>query len=146
MRRVVWIFAGLVVALYVVAIFLPIDPDERRPGTRLSGTLATDQNTDWSFIEGRTRAWLETRTPYLVPHSITVSAWADEGVLYVGCIACDTKNWPRNVARDDRVRIKVGDRIYQRRAIRITDDAERRDVLGPRAKRPGYALFRMDPR
>lgn len=146
MKRVAIVVAGLVVVLYLVAIFLPVDPAERRPGTRLSGGMADDQNTDWGFVEGRTRAWVETRTPYLVPHSITVSAWEDAGQLYVGCRECDTKVWPRRVERDDRVRVKIGDSIYDRRAIRITDPDERADILGPAAGRPGFAVFRMDPR
>lgn len=146
MKRVAVVVAVLVVVLCVLAIYLPVDPVERRPGTGLSGELAADQNTDWAFVEGRTRAWVETRTRYLVPHSITVSAWADDGKLYVGCRQCDTKTWPRNVARDDRVRVKIGDSVYERRAIRITDPAERAAVLGPAADRPGFAVFRMDPR
>ena len=146
MKRIALVVAVAVVVLYVTAIVLPVDPEERRPGTRLSGGLAVDQDTDWSFVEGRTRAWVETHTRYLVPHSITVSAWADDGELYVGCRECDTKIWPRNVARDDRVRIKIGDSIYKRRAIRITDPDERAAVLGPAASRPGFAVFRMDPR
>ncbi|MDE0037379.1 MAG: hypothetical protein OXU77_07435 [Gammaproteobacteria bacterium] len=146
MKRVAVVVAVLVIVLYVIAIVLPIDPVERRPGTGLSGTLAVDQDTDWAFIKGRTRAWVETRTRYLVPHSITVSAWADDGKLYVGCRECDTKVWPRNVARDDRVRIKIGDSIYERRAVRITDPEQRAAVLGPGAGRPGFAVFRMDAR
>ena len=146
MKRGAVVLAVLVVVLYVLAIYLPVDPVERRPGTGLSGELAADQNTDWAFVDGRTRAWVETRTRYLVPHSITVSAWADDGKLYVGCRQCDTKTWPRNVARDDRVRIKIGDSIYERRAIRINDTDERAAVLGPAAERPGLAVFRMDPR
>lgn len=146
MKRVAVLVAVLVVVLCVLAIYLPVDPVERRPGTGLSGELAADQNTDWAFVDGRTRAWVETRTRYLVPHSITVSAWADDGKLYVGCRQCDTKTWPRNVARDNRVRVKIGDSVYERRAIRITDPAERAAVLGPAADRPGFAVFRMDPR
>ena len=146
MKRIAVVVAALVVVLYAIAIVLPVDPVERRPGTSLSGDLAVDQDTDWGFVEGRTRAWVETRTRYLVPHSITVSAWANDGKLYVGCRECDTKTWPRNVARDDRVRIKIGDSIYERRAIRITDADERAAVLGPAAGRPGLAVFRMDLR
>ena len=146
MKRVAVLVAVIVVVLCILAIYLPVDPVERRPGTGLSGELAADQNTDWAFVDGRTRAWVETRTRYLVPHSITVSAWADDGKLYVGCRQCDTKTWPRNVARDNRVRVKIGDSVYERRAIRITDPAERAAVLGPAADRPGFAVFRMDPR
>ena len=146
MKRILIVAGVIALVLYLVAIVLPVDPVERRPGTSLSGDLAVDQDTDWGFVEGRTRAWVETHTRYLVPHSITVSAWADDGKLYVGCRECDTKTWPRNVARDDRVRIKIGDSIYERRAIRITNADERAAVLGPAAGRPGFAVFRMDPR
>jgi len=146
MKRIVFAIVGLLIALYILAIFLPIDPVERRPGTRLGGELAAEQDTDWAFVTERTRAWVETRTSYLVPHSITVSAWADGGQLYVGCRECDTKTWPKNVARDDRVRVKIGGEIYLRRATRITDSAEREAVLKAAAARPGFAVFRMDPR
>ena len=146
MKRIAAAIVAVLAALYLVAIFLTFDPVERRPGTRLSGELSTDQDTDWAFLEGRTRAWVETRTWYLVRHSITVSAWAADGILYVGCRQCDTKRWPKNVARDNRVRIKIGDAIYERRAVRITDPAQRQAVLGPRMPGPGFAVFRMDPR
>ncbi|MDE0420928.1 MAG: hypothetical protein OXK76_08575 [Gammaproteobacteria bacterium] len=146
MKRIAIVLVGLVVVLYGAAILVPVDPEERRPGTRLSGATAPEQETDWAFVEGRVRAWVETRTAYLIPHSITVSAWADGGHLYVGCRDCDTKTWPKNVARDNRVRVKIGNAIYERRAIRITDPDDRRAVLGPAADRTGFAVFRMDPR
>ena len=145
MKRIALIVVGPLVVLYLVALFLPVDPDERRPGTRLTGDLATDQDTHWSFVEDRTRAWVETRTWYLVPHSITVSAWADDGTLYVGCRDCPTKRWPKNVARDNRVRVKIGEAIYLRRAVRL-DESQRQAVLNTREPPPGFAVFRMDPR
>ena len=145
MKRILLTFVAVVVVLYVGLIYIPMDPEERRPGMRLSGETAA-QDTDWSFLEGRTRAWLETRTWYLIRHSITVSAWAYDETLYVGCRACDTKVWPKHVARDDRVRLKIGDEIYTRRAVRITDPAEQRALMGGRDVGPGYALFRLDPR
>ncbi len=137
---------AVVIVLYVALIYIPIDPEERRPGTRLSGDSASVQDPDWSFLQGRTQAWLETRTWYLIPHSITVSAWADDGTLYVGCSRCDTKTWPKHVARDNRVRLKIGDEIHLRRAVQVTDPAELQAAMGGREVAPGYALFRMDPR
>ena len=137
---------AVVIVLYVALIYIPIDPEERRPGTRLSGDSASVQDPDWSFLRGRTQAWLETRTWYRIPHSITVSAWADDGALYVGCSRCDTKTWPRHVARDNRVRLKIGDEIHLRRAVQITDPAELQAAMGEREIRPDFALFRMEPR
>ena len=146
MKRIALIVMAVVVVVYLGLILVPVDPVERRPGMGLSGDLASAQDTDWSFLDGRTQAWLEMHTWYVIPHSITVSAWADDGVLYVGCRACDTKVWPKHVARDDQVRIKIGDELYERRAVRITDPAEREKIMGERGARPGYALFRLDPR
>ena len=100
LKRIALVILSLLILVYLAAIFVPFDPKDRRPGTRLSGDLAEDQNPDWSFIEGRSRAYVETRTLYLIPHSITVSSWSTDGLLYVGCGACDTKYWPKNVARD----------------------------------------------
>lgn len=146
MKRVVLILVAIVIAVYVALIIIPFDPEERRPGLGLSGDLAAAQDTDWSFLQGRTQAWLEMHTWYLIPHSITVSAWADDGTLYVGCSRCDTKVWPNHVARDDRVRLKIGDDLYMRRAVRITDPAELQGAMGGRDVGSGYALFRIDPR
>ncbi len=146
MKLIAMIVVAIVIVIYVGLIFIPMDPVERRPGIGLSGDVAPVQGTDWSFLQGRTQAWLEMRTWYLIPHSITVSAWADAGTLYVGCSRCDTKVWPNHVARDDRVRLKIGDDIYLRRAVRITDPAELQAAMGDREVRSGYALFRMAPR
>ncbi len=102
---------------------------------------------DWSLLGGgRIKVWVETRTPYLIPHSVTAMAWVDGGALYVGCRSCDGKYWSRNVRSDPFVRIKIGDFLYRRRAVRL-DDAERRRVLRiPEAETlPDAAVFRMDP-
>lgn len=143
--RVALIVLAVVIVSYVGLIYLPFDPDERRPGTRLSGDVAAVQDADFLFPRGM-RAWLETRTWYLIRHSVTVTPFVRDGILYVGCRACDTKVWPKYVARDDRVRLKMGEDIYERRAVRITDPAEREKIMGGRDVGPGYAVFRMDPR
>ena len=137
---------GILVLLFIAAINIPFDPEERRPGTRLSGSLAENQDTDWSFLTGRSKIYVETRTPWLIPHSITVNCWVEESVLYVGCRACDTKRWPKNVARDNRVRLQVEGKLYERTAIRL-DDTQRRNILQIPAEEPlpDIAVFRMDP-
>ena len=139
---------GLLVILYIAAIVVPYDPVERQPGIGLSGSLAEVQNPDWSILGGgRTMVWVETRTWYLIRHSITAMAWTHGEHLYVGCRSCDGKYWSGNVRRDDRVRLKIGDELYERQAVRL-NDADRRAVLGvPEGERlPDRAVFRMDPR
>lgn len=140
--------AVVVVAVLVVLFAVPIDPIERIPGTRLAGELAADQNPDWSGYTRRQIA-VETRTGYGIPHSVTTTSWVTDGEFYVPCARCEGKRWPGNVARDDRVRLKIDGEIYERRAVRITDAEERLRVLGAvgRDGRGGTtAVFRMEPR
>jgi hypothetical protein len=147
MKRAVLIALAVLVLVYIGAIFVPLDPAGTRPGTGVSGNLAEIQNTDWSFLSDRNQIYVETRTRYLVPHSITVNSWVADGTLYVGCRACDAKYWPTNVARDDRVRLKIGDDVYERRAIRLNDELRRKALGVPAAEPlPDMAVFRMDPR
>jgi len=149
-KRAVLIVVAVLVAAYVVALLVPYEPDERRPGTRLGGPLAADQDTDWSFREpGRMQIFVETATWYGIPHSVTTTSWIVDGDLYVPCNACATKRWPKNVARSPDVRLKVGGEIYERRAVRITDEAEQQRVfgaLGAGQSRPGRWVFRMEAR
>ena len=145
MKKAALAIFGVLVLVYIAAIFIPINPNEQQPGTRLSGNFADDQNPDWSFMEGRTRAYIETRSLYLIPHSITVSSWSQNGQLYVGCRACDTKYWPKNVVRDPNIRIKIDDKIYQRRAVRLSDE-ERDEIIESDKSMPGMGLFRIDLR
>ncbi|MCZ6617065.1 MAG: hypothetical protein O7E57_02950 [Gammaproteobacteria bacterium] len=145
MKKIALIFVGVLITLYIAAIFVPFEPDERRPGTRLGGDLAHVQDTDWSFLQGRNQIFVETRTWYLIPHSVTTTSWVADGAFYVPCGSCDSKRWPKNVERDPRVRLKINESIYERRAIRITDPEERRRLMRIRLPE-GVALYRMDPR
>ena len=150
MKRAVLIVVAVLVAAYLVALSVPYEPDERRPGTRLGGPLAAHQDTDWSFRSpGRMQIFVETATWYGIPHSVTTTSWIVDGDLYVPCNACATKRWPKNVARNPDVRLKVDGQIYERRAVRITDEAEQQRVfeaLGAGADRPGRWVFRMETR
>ncbi len=149
MKRAALIAVGFLLILYAAAIFVPFEPEERRPGTRVTGEVAEVQDTDWSFLHGRNLIVVETRTWYLVPHSVTTTSWVVDETLYVPCARCGSKRWPKNVQRDPRVRLKIGDQLYERRAILITDAAERRRILRTpdgESLPEGVAVYRMDPR
>ena len=149
------VLTGLIVLILVVyglAMAIPLDPEEQRPGLKLSGELAEDQVGDWSSYGGPNKIWVQTNTWYGVPHSVTTISFATNGAFYVPCRDCDTKRWPRNVARDPRVRLKINGELYDRTAVRITDAAELSQVqavLGGMmggGSAEGIAVFRMDPR
>jgi hypothetical protein len=65
-------------------------------------------------------------------HSVTILCVAPEGHLYVIARHAPRKRWVQNAVRDPRVRIAVGDELYEGRAVRLDDDpddAESRAVV-----------------
>ncbi len=135
--------------LFIVATVVPLDPQERRPGLNLSGELAAEQNPDWSFLRGRNKIYVQMNTWYFLPHSITTTSWSRDGQLFVPCGRCATKNWPNHVARDNRIRLKVRGKLYDRIATRLLDDADIRAAMNTADGEPlpnGVWVYRMDPR
>ena len=113
-RLAAWI-AGVLVVAVLVFLSAPIDPMGRIAGTRLGGPPAADQDPTWTDY-GRRQIAVETRTAYGIRHSVTTTSWVADGNLYVPCARCDGKRWPANVARDNRVRLKIDGEIYRRHA------------------------------
>jgi hypothetical protein len=149
MKKATFIVVAVLLVLYVAAIFVPVDPVEQRPGTRLAGEWVETRDVDWSFVEGRKQIYVQSNTWYLVPHSVTTTSWVVDGEYYVPCGWCATKRWPRLVAADPNVVIKVDGKLYARRAVLIEDDADRRRILGvPDGDElpDAVEVYRMDPR
>src|SRR5579862_3530677 len=110
------------------------------PGLWLSGQLVTTPVTDWSFATQYRTDKLQTRTWYLIPHSVTTGFIVHNGQLYLtsmfaaGVPFPQGKSWTTNVMRDPHVRVKFGDNLYDCVLSPVTDPDERAAVLGPRAK------------
>ncbi len=147
MKRVLLVVAALIVGFCIVALLVPVDPEERRPGTRLSGSVA-DAPSDWAeLIEPRTKVYVQTSTWYMVPHSVTTVSFALDGDLYIPCARCGTKRWPKNVSRDPNVVVKVRDSLYERRAVRVKDPLVLQKLFADRLPEMyDLCLFRMEPR
>src|SRR5579862_5521080 len=108
------------------------------PGLWLKGDLVTTPVTDWSFVEqiphpGRSlnTVLIETRTPYYIPHSVRTMPTVRNGVLFIrshqdrmNVPFPNDKSWTADVARDPRVRIKIGDKLYEATLVLVTDRAE----------------------
>src|SRR5512138_3853539 len=98
-------------------------PKDRRPGLRLSGEVVAEPVADWSFTNDVREIFVETRTWYGIPHSVTTVVVAHNGTLYVPSVYMEggtfpeARFWNRNVARDPRVRLKIGERIFERKAV-----------------------------
>src|SRR3984957_13342072 len=115
-----------------------------RPGLWLKGEVVTTPVTDWSFVDkvehpGRTinTVLVETRTPYFIPHSVRTIPSVRDGRLYIRSHQDrmdlqfpHDKSWTSNVARDPRVRIKIGDKLYEATMVLVTDRAQATAFLG----------------
>ena len=154
-------------AALAVALLVACAPHDRRPGLWLSGEVVREPISDWSFTDPVQLIFVETRTWYGIPHSVTTVCAAEGGSLYVPSVYSDegefpdARFWNRNAVRDPRVRLQIGDKLYERRAVVVDDEAERATALAafarkypfwhdltqkPEAERPRVYLFRMDPR
>jgi hypothetical protein len=100
-----------------------IDPSDERPGFGLSGEVAQQPVQDWSFAADAKEIFIETATPYFIPHSVTIWCVTLDNQLYVGAWEADTKRWVANVARDPNVRLKIGDKVYEQKLEPIVDAA-----------------------
>jgi hypothetical protein len=115
-----------------------------RPGLWLKGEVVTTPVTDWSFVDkvehpGRSinTVLVETRTPYFIPHSVRTMPFVRSGVLYIRSHQDrmdvqfpSDKSWTSNVARDPRVRIKIGDKLYEATMVLVSDRAQAIAILG----------------
>ena len=73
MKKAATVSLSLIIVGYMLAIFLPVNPDEARPGTRLSGDVAKGE-INLSSIKGVKLVTVQTSTWYLIPHSVTVTS------------------------------------------------------------------------
>jgi hypothetical protein len=149
MKKGVISLLAIVLGLYLLAVLVPIEPAEQRPGTRLSGDTVDSGTVDWSFIEGRKQIFVQTNTWYLIPHSVTTTSWVLDGELYVPCGACATKRWPRNVATDANVVLKIDEHLYERKAVLIVDPHEKHQILAVPHGHDlpgGVEVYRMESR
>jgi hypothetical protein len=149
MKTLAKIVGAILVCLVLVLVVLritglnPIGDIPGRgnyPGLWLSGEVVTTPVTDWSFASQYKTDKVQTRTWYLIPHSVTTGHIVYNGQLYLtsnfaaGVPFPQGKSWVKNVMRDPHVRLKFGDKLYDCVLSHVTDPNERVAVLGSRAK------------
>ena len=146
LRKLFFGAATIVAVLYFAAMAIPLNPDEQRPGTRLPGNLVEESQIDWSFMQPRQKVYVQTNTWYGIPHSVTTVSFVVDGELYIPCGWCATKRWPKNVAADPNVVVKVGDSLFPRKAVEVTDSEIVKDLFAQMdINADGVAVYRMDP-
>ena len=145
--------AGLIVVcvvlLVVVLSVTGLEPRQRTPGLWLKGNVVTAPVTDWSFTDKVDTVEVQTRTWYLVPHSVTTYCVALNGRLYLdsfyraGAEYPHGRSWNENVARDPHVRLKIGNNLYDVTLAHDTDPALKTAVLQLVAKK--YPQLKIPP-
>jgi hypothetical protein len=155
MKIVGRIFGGILITLVVLLVifrFIGLDPGERTPGLWLSGPTATEPVNDWSFVNDASKVetvMVQTRTWYLIPHSVRTNVFSHEGQLYLtssyrpGMVFPRDRAWNRNFMRDPHVRIKIAGKIYDRVLHVITDENARAEILQSKWKK--YPDMKPDP-
>ncbi len=142
---------ALVTALLLTACG-PLGPI---PGGRLHGEVVPGPVEDWSFSDAHQTIQVETRPGF--PHSVTTICFTHGGKLYVPASNPTRKSWPYYLLEDPHVRLKIGDKVYLGRAVRVTDpsltdalfdSAEKKYpqiAETPREDRPEVWAFRIEP-
>ena len=139
--KVVGVIVVCLVLLLVVLSITGFGPHGNTPGLWLKGNLVMTPVTDWSFTDNIETANVQTRTWYLIPHSVTTYCASYMGQLYLTSIYKEGltyphgRSWNEDVARDPHVRIKLGDQLYDRTLTLVTDPAERAGVLAAKRKK-----------
>ncbi len=147
--------ARLVIAPCVLAL-LGTGPCGPVPGGRLDGPVAQAPVADWAWSNAFERCQLEVSLQG-EPHSLLASCYADGPELWVGSVASGYKRWVEAVAREPRVRVRIAGRVFELRARRVEEPAERLRAGRARARKyegrdPGpeltlpddYAVFALE--
>jgi len=137
MKKLVRTLGVIVVCLMLLLVVLSITglgPHDRTPGLWLKGNVVTTPVTDWSFTENIPVIQIQTKSAYLLPHSVNINCLNYNGQLYLVSVypAGTTHSWNENVIRDPHVRLKIGDQVYDRMAVLVADPAEQEGVMQAR--------------
>ena len=170
--RATRVLGGVLAAIAVVfaAAYLAgaIQPTpEGRPGMKLGGEVVREPVSDWGFSDADALVELESNAPWGLAHSVTVVCASTGAQLYVPSVYSEGGGWPearrwnRNVVRDPNVRIRIAGKLYERRALLVTVEAERAAAFAafapkydawakwhaaPPSERPNIAFVRLDSR
>lgn len=124
------------------------------PGGALSGQPAPPPAA-WGDALGGERAFCEIESRPADPHSIQLECFVVDGALYVQShrwALADwwpTESWAAIWLAQPDVRVRIGERLYDLRAVRVDDPAVRTPILTERGYDPvpdGIVLFRFEPR
>ena len=165
MKNLVKIVGSAVIVVVVVLLLLSVTGFEpkgcpptdrsltcRMPGLWIKGDPVTTPVADWSFTDKIPEIKIQTQTPFLLPHSVTIWCAVYNGNLYV--TSYRGRQWVENIVRDPHVRLKIGDQVFDRTLSMVNDPVEKAGVLQakgrkyPQWKVPAVSaatVFRVNP-
>lgn len=91
------------------------------PGGSLQGSFAPEGMLDAGPLASRSQIQLQVRPAS--PRSMNVWVIVLDGEIYVPSGLAPWKQWPQQLLQDERVVLRVDDRLYDRSAVRVTDPA-----------------------
>src|SRR5579871_307733 len=147
--KTVGIVVGCLAVLLIVLRITGFGPHGRTPGLWLSGELVTSPVTDWSFTDKVQNVQLQTNTWYGIPHSVNINCSTYKGQLYLdsfypaGLTYPHGRSWNENIARDPHVRIRIGNKLYDRTLVVVTDPALKEAVDEVKLKK--YPALKLPP-
>ena len=135
-----------------VVLTVGCQPTDERPGLWLSGEVEAGPVRDWSFSDAKEEIFVETRTWYGIRHSVTIWGAAQGGHFYLPSLYYgevefpNARFWNRNVVRDPRVRVKIGERFFDGTAELVTDENEWNRVAAAFGRKyPAFEEYGREP-
>ena len=124
------------------------------PGGALSGAV-TPAPASWAEVLDGDRAFCEIESRPADPHSIQLECFLVEGALFAQSHRWalagwwPVESWAAIWLEQPDVRVRIGEQVFELRAVRVTDPAVREPILKDRGYDPvpdGIVLFRLEPR
>ena len=138
-----WVSAAFGIAFLLVAAGAALRANDGPLGMLPGGAF---RGEDEACLEGSWEAFaaieeLEVEVAPTRPRSVTTWSVVHAGMLYLPAdFLTPMKRWPHQVMQDDRVRLRIGGRVFRCRALRVADRATIA-VLGSTAA----AKYRLSP-
>ena len=105
----------------------------RTPGLWLKGEVVTTPVSDWSFTDKIQTVKIQTRTPFLLPYSVSIWCAVYKDNLYV--TSYRGRRWVEDIIRDPHVRLKIRGQIFERTLSLVSDPDEKAAVLQAKGKK-----------
>ena len=146
-------------ALSIVLVVAACGPLGPMAGSRLRGEMREGDVSSWSFAKDVETVQLETNPSD--PHSVNTWIGVVNGRAYIptslilGPDDPSERSWVANVISDPQIRVRIEGVIYELKAVKVEDAAEREDVRAammakyeatPDSHSESAWIFRLEPR